>query len=558
MVTSVVELVGSLKSSTLRRQELAAEAASRLVISLLPIMQVAVMSRGEWQDAWAAYLRTGQTLIGKQISPDLLAIMATFDKEGLAERESQDIVSALKAVLPSWLDLVDEKSEDLVEIIPRAALTYLILSRPKDRAAQVEEWTDLVRVHSSKLHDATGYFHAVTLAYPICSATGMEGISAANMICEALLQRWATEKDLEMKASLLSSLTQSNILRKEPRRFLGVLMEGLNDYTTTSRGDIGAYLRGASLKAARAMWQSIGDPAPSDDQEWLQRTVSALFLSVLRLASEKLDKVRGEAQKTLSLLVHPDFAPSFLQPSPSSAKYLGTLLRMLEVDCLLPLVSGVVKADRSAWMQELLAGYVTSADSGNENLVITSREMLCEFCEESQEKLEAVCAALTQNLRDRIGQDRLLIPTLEIISFLLNVGLMQQSTEVDARTLTLLTQKASYKSSNVRKLETCIKVYGGVARLTGGEAQVRMRRLEEGAAESKKRLGALLYHPWPRVRTYVIDELWSILEDEGMETGQGSKLKGIDWGRRRRKLSRLWFTSWGLPKGETEAPGPYR
>ncbi|PKS08940.1 hypothetical protein jhhlp_003553 [Lomentospora prolificans] len=531
MVNSMINILEALRSSTLRRQELAAEAASRLVVSSLAIFQAAILTRAEWNNTWEAHLRTGQSLIGKEINRELLAVMAAFDTEQLADRESEGLVTALGEVLPSWLEIVDEESEELVDAIPRAALTYLVLSRPTDRATQVRNWAELVKVHSSKLHDATGYFHAVAMAYPICYATGMEGIDAANLICDSLLQRWVTEKNLEVKSSLLSSLARSNILRKEPRRFLGLLMEGLNDYTATSRGDIGAYLRGGSLKATRTMWQSIRN-APPSDHEWLQRTVSALFLSVLRLAAEKLDRVRNEAHKTLALLIHPDFVGSFQTFTPSSTEYFDFLLRIFETDCLLPLISQLVKADRSAWMCELLAGYVTSADTGNESLVIVSRELLCEFCEESQEKLDSVCSALMQNLRDRQGQDRLLIPTLEIISFLLNVGLMQKSGQVDARTLTLLTQKSSYKSSNVRKLETCIKVYGGIARIAEEDKRhVKMKRAEEGIAESKKRLGALLYHPWPRVRTYVIDELWSLFNEEGEETPAGSELKSVDWGR---------------------------
>jgi len=209
---------------------------------------------------------------------------------------------------------------------------------------------------------------------------------------------------------------------------------------------------------------------------------------------------------------------------------------MSETDCLLPLISDTAKADQSAWMCELLAGYVTSADTGNETLVITSREVLCEFCEESQEKLDMVCRALVRNIRDHQGQDRLLTPTLEIVSFLLNVGLMQRSGEVDARTLASLMQKSAYKSSNVRKIETCTKVYGGIARLEEEDrSQVRMKRVEEGIVESKKRLGAMLYHPWPRVRTYVVDELWSIFAEEEDEEGEdvslAAELKGMDWGR---------------------------
>lgn len=182
-------------------------------------------------------------------------------------------------------------------------------------------------------------------------------------------------------------------------------------------------------------------------------------------------------------------------------------------------------------MAGLLAGYVTSADTGNENLVITSRAALCDFCEASQEHLDLVCGALMRNLRERQGQDRVLNPTLEITSYLLNVGLLQRSGEVDARSLCLLTQKSCYKSSNVRKVDACVKVYGGIARLAEqGTGELRVKRLEEGVQEAKKRLGALMFHPWPKVRSWVVDELWSIVEGQGNGERIGAGLKGVDWG----------------------------
>lgn len=221
---------------------------------------------------------------------------------------------------------------------------------------------------------------------------------------------------------------------------------------------------------------------------------------------------------------------------------------MLDTDCLLAVVSDTAKGDRLAWMSELLSGYVTSADTGNETLVIASRAALCKFCEESSENLDLVAAALMRNLRQHQGQDRVLVPTLEIVSLLLNLGLLQQTTEVDIRTLALLTQKSGYKSSNVRKLETCIKVYGAISRLSqqrdngNGTCEIKARRVEEGVAEAKKRLGALMFHPWPRVKTWVVDELWTIFGDgqsdeEGVDS-VGVQLKGVDWGTAQKDVVR--------------------
>lgn len=186
-------------------------------------------------------------------------------------------------------------------------------------------------------------------------------------------------------------------------------------------------------------------------------------------------------------------------------------------------------------MDELLAGYVASADTGNEDLVIASRSALCEYCSASQENLDRVCASLYRNMKARQGQDRVIVPTLEIIAFLLSVGLYQRTKTVEFKNLCLQAQKASYKTGNVRKLLACVKVYGGIASMGKGcdglapmaTDALGQKRLE-AVAEARKRLGALMLHPWPRVRTAVVDELWNVLS--GQEDEIAGRLKGVDWG----------------------------
>ena len=185
------------------------------------------------------------------------------------------------------------------------------------------------------------------------------------------------------------------------------------------------------------------------------------------------------------------------------------------------MVSRTAEVDTQAWIAELLAGLVTSADTGNEDLVIASRAALSEFCETGPDNLDLICQALLHNLKTHQGQDRIIVPTLEIIAFLFHVDLFQQS-QVNLRSLCLQTQKAGYKTGNVRKLEACIKVYGGVAGMPEN------RDTAVGIQEARKRLGTLLHHPWPRVRSTVIDELWGLLGDK---VGNEERLKGVDWGQ---------------------------
>lgn len=114
----------------------------------------------------------------------------------------------------------------------------------------------------------------------------------------------------------------------------------------------------------------------------------------------------------------------------------------------------------------------------------------------------------------------MLVPTLEVLRFLLDMSVVSPE-GINWKTLCLLVQKAAYKTGNVRKLEACIGLYGGV--VLQGEG--------EGREEAKKRLGALMVHPWPRVRSAVVDQLWRVYSSgSNGEEEKGGKLLGTDWG----------------------------
>ncbi|KAI3526901.1 beta-tubulin cofactor d, partial [Colletotrichum abscissum] len=249
------------------------------------------------------------------------------------------------------------------------------------------------------------------------------------------------------------------------------------------------------------------------------------------------------------------FATTFTKLTFSSKTYFQTLLSLYATEnSLQPPIAEPARADAGAWMAELLAGYVTSADTGNEDLVIASRAALADFCAASPRNLDAVCAALVSNVKTRQtpgrGQgDRVVVPTLEIAAFLCHVGLFQKCRGVDLRHLCLQVQRAGYKTGNVRKLEACIKVYGCVAgfdEVCAGVTEEDLGKEEkeeilrgkrrDGISEARKRLGALMFHPWPRVRSLVVDELWKLFgeqEDEGEHGGGGGgeSLKSVDWSK---------------------------
>ncbi|KAK2002890.1 beta-tubulin cofactor d [Colletotrichum falcatum] len=532
------------RTTTYRKPELVAEAAGRLITSSLPILQAATTTTTTNRPY--ACLRPGFKVVSTGNPGDLLRAVEAVDSLDKIPDSLASLVSTFNYVVDAGLARPEKEA---IAASSEASLVLLIFSSAEERRRIIGAWASAVRQRpTSRTANDTGVLFALAMAYPVTTTFGSPQADGQGLVCDTILTRWASDNDIETRVAILQSLSQSGMLRDRALVFLDVLAEGLNDYTTNARGDVGSHVRLEALRATKSLWRAAlaevdsggGGGAASDGVDvidaWLPLAVSRLFLRILRLAAEKLDRVRTEAHAVLALNLESSFASDFSKLTYSSKEYFRTLLDLYSSGAgLHPRISQPAKADAGAWMAELLAGYVTSADTGNEDLVIASRAALADFCASSTQNLTAVCTALVSNLKTRQGQDRVVVPTLEIVAFLCHVGLFQRCPDVDPRHLCLQVQKAGYKTGSVRKLEACIKVYGCVAAFEeeGGEAGLDPTpaapgdKRRAGILEARKRLGALLFHPWPRVKGLVVDELWKLFG----ESGRADSLKSVDWSK---------------------------
>lgn len=159
----------------------------------------------------------------------------------------------------------------------------------------------------------------------------------------------------------------------------------------------------------------------------------------------------------------------------------------------------------------LLSGYVTSAGVGSESVLLASRRALADFAESLPLHDPTTDSRFTQSdlregfkslLHQNLSNDRILIPTLESLGFLLEANLLgvtppvlEDKTPVEDnfnwRSILVLTQKAHYQSTNVQKLEAAIKVYAGLLDVDSLRAPVT------------KKLLSMLLHPFPKVRRLI-------------------------------------------------------
>ncbi|KAI3331546.1 beta-tubulin cofactor d [Xylariaceae sp. AK1471] len=580
----ISKVYGSLKSilqesqnTKFRKAELVAEANSTLIVSATPVFLLSLSEYEQQPPQLKKLMQPGSAIVDDTDSKLLMKSLGFVDlARNRHPKLFDDFIEIAERCVDDWLD---RNETEVVGPSSEAALVLLLLSRHTNQARMIQDWCDKVcKPRTSQNRHGDGYFHALVRSRPILTYLGTVGNAESKSISipKVLAERWAKDKDIETHVAIIQGLTDRNILRVESTEFLGLISEGLDDYTTNARGDIGSHVRLEAIKATKTLWQA--------QDGGNQDLVIRLFPQILRLAAEKLDRVRAEAQSTLAIILRPSDCETFKQLSFSSKEYFSFLFTLCQITWLNSSTYDSTLT-REGCTSSLLAGLVTSADTGNEELVVVTRAALAELCETSDESLRQVCGSLLYNLKLYAGQDRVLVPTLEVVAHLFHVGLLQRccstsnltgtgistssggSAHLNLKQLCLLVQKAAYKTGNIRKLEACIKVYGAIAavgntitatattgtgnsvddnigkggdviagRLDSAEAPtseelVQKRQEEEGAAEARKRLGALLLHPWPRVRNLVVDELWNLLGGHEMIDGGQEKLLSVDWGK---------------------------
>lgn len=281
-VDALLEILKDCDTKTYRKPELIAEAASRLIISSFPVLQTATSST-------STPLLPGHSLKSKT-GAELATLVGSV---GARAEQLGAFVALARSNLQKWLVWPDL---DIIAAASEAAVVLVMLCSDAERDEAIRGWADAARARqSSKTRTTSGHFSALAAVYPLASTLALE--EDKTQICDAITERWRTDMSTDTRVCIIQSLTGSDLLWQNTDVFLPLVTEGLNDYFTNARGDVGSLVRFEAIRATKSLWERLGEE--SDDK--VAPLVSGLFLCILRLAAEKLDRVRAEAQAALAV-----------------------------------------------------------------------------------------------------------------------------------------------------------------------------------------------------------------------------------------------------------------
>uniref|UniRef100_A0A667WL52 Tubulin-specific chaperone D n=1 Tax=Myripristis murdjan TaxID=586833 RepID=A0A667WL52_9TELE len=263
-----------------------------------------------------------------------------------------------------------------------------------------------------------------------------------------------------VKAGACSSGSPDSVLCSENvTEVFGALLDSMNDYTTDSRGDVGA---------------------------WVKRMMCCLA----QQAAEKIDRYRAHAGSVLLCLLHIIPALLFLNwNAPSQAfPYITQLLRLPQ------------------YQYHTLLGLTVSVGGITESTVHFSSQSLFGYLKGIQQNSAALGQfgdTLLSILKDNLHNDRVSVPFLKMLDQLLanscfEIFTTQENHQFCVDLLALC--KEVKKSKDITKLRSCSAVFCGLMQFQG---DVRKKVLSQ--------LMMLLCHSFPVIRKTTAGQMYEML-----------------------------------------------
>lgn len=296
MLSEVESSLTLIEATTFRRPDLIAEAACRLFTSSFPILQTLYLGL----DA----ITQGDLVSGPRLLSSLNITTTSSAVSRLMECTNSECFPPawVNRLLPSILDACLIRTEEVVvDAASEAAVAFLLFLMPTQRNELIEGWSNVI-LNGPRAGNIKGHLIALTRSHLVASTSrGEAKNTASDIISRTLLLRWAKDTRVDVRVWILESLIQGDVLRPNVQKLLRLISEALEDYTTDARGDVGSHARLHAIQATKHLWALLVAPETRPAEETFNSAASSLLLPITRLAAEKLDKVRPEAQSALAM-----------------------------------------------------------------------------------------------------------------------------------------------------------------------------------------------------------------------------------------------------------------
>ncbi|XP_028267765.1 tubulin-specific chaperone D isoform X2 [Parambassis ranga] len=286
----------------------------------------------------------------------------------------------------------------------------------------------------------------------------------------------------------------------------GVLLSSMNDYTTDSRGDIGAWVREAAMTSLMDLTVLVANSAPEILSPDL---VKCMMCCLAQQAAEKIDRYRAHAGSIFLRLLHST------ELSVPHIPHREELLNIFPIETTTTLNWNapsqafqyiVQLLGLPVYQYHTLLGLTVSVGGITESTVHFSSQSLFDYVKGIQESNDALTQfgdTLLSIFRDNLRNDRVSVPFLKMLSQMLANGCFElfatQENHHFGEDLLALCKELK-KSKDVSKLCACVSVFCGLIQFQG---EVRKKVLSQ--------LLMLLCHSFPVIRKNTANQMYEML-----------------------------------------------
>ncbi|XP_027968199.1 tubulin-specific chaperone D isoform X4 [Eumetopias jubatus] len=294
------------------------------------------------------------------------------------------------------------------------------------------------------------------------------------------------------------------------------LLGCLHDYTTDSRGDVGAWVREAAMTSLMDLTLLLGREQP----ELIEASVcQQVMCCVAQQASEKIDRIRAHAARVFMALLHSHGSPVPHVPHRGELEKLFPRSDVASVNWnapsqAFPRITQLLGLP--TYRYHVLLGLAVSVGGLTESTVRYSTQSLFEYMKgihNDPQALEGFGGTLLQVFEDNLLNDRVSVPLLKTLDQMLANGCFdlftaEQDHPFSVKLLALCKEEIK-KSKDVQKLRSSVAVFCGMVQFPGN---VRRKVLLQ--------LCLLLCHPFPVIRKTTASQVYEMLLTYGDIMGE--------------------------------------
>lgn len=236
-----------------------------------------------------------------------------------------------------------------------------------------------------------------------------------------IILNWSESRRDSVKAigNIISSIGFNNLSEQNLKMISTCLLKALEEYTIDNRGDIGAWVREASM----AVLHQLLTNCPPERLD--PGVVHSVMTGLAQQSVEKIDRTRGMAGKLFHNLVHHNPPIPHIQRHETLKEIFpsdGVKILWLFADHTFPLFCAMLKLPEYA--EKLLVGLVGSIGQLTESLIKYSSASFLDFLKANDDEIPRICDLILKIFRENQMNERITYPMLNFLEMILSSGVL--------------------------------------------------------------------------------------------------------------------------------------